>query len=468
MKATAVNGKGEQQSPSSGWKVLSVMSLAILAACGGGGGGGGGDSGSTSGSGGSAEQPAGGTTTSLTIDALPTGTHALYVNVNSSWADLNTAATAVGGAPVMGWNLRDVSKTMVAGMKVAFFGVSDLCDSDAANGPVVSGADAEFENAQSLTGVAATATRADLRWTPSGATSVCSAAAQNLTGPNWIFVNPADSGGGIGMLTQVGPDLKGNTPFLKATTSSGTDGNGYNANGLANFVAFRQAWNSANAIRPWVATSDGSTVDARVFSRQSMGAADVGSAPGATVQVKQQIMVSLINTECQKGTQRPCQIQYLFNTAAVRTGVSDWASYSPATQGRVWFDKAQAGLPIVAGLVPAQGKSVVDTDSGLTLYSSAGQESQHAAFSGQPFDLRISFVQLLNAARIVAARELGVSPSVVTDTQMAARWTSQWDQPSSWTLVAGTFGHEIYNDASSTVHSHIGGGLQSLYVGPVN
>lgn len=467
MKATVSNGQGERKSLSLGWVTLSLMGLAVLTACGGGGGGS-----TSSSSSGSTEQATGGTTTptttTLTVDALPTGTHALYVNVDSSWADLNTAAAAVGGTPVMGWNLRDTSKTMVAGMKVAFFGVSNLCDSDAANGPVVAGTDTDFAAAQALTGVAASATSADLRWTPSGATTVCSTAAQSLTGPNWIFVNPADSGGGIGMLTQAGPDLAGNTPFLQTTTSSGTDGNGYNANGLGNFVAFRQAWNSTNAIRPWQATSDGSTVDARVFSRQSMGAADVGSTSGTTVQVKQQIMVSLINTECQKGTQRPCQIQYLFNTAAVRTGVSDWASYSPATKGRVWFDAAQSGLPIVAGLVPAQGKSVVDTDSGLTLYSSAGQESQHAAFSNQPFDLRISFAQLLNAARIIAARELNVSPSTVTDTQMATRWTSQWDQPSSWTLVAGTFGHEIYNDASGTVHSHIGGGFQSLYIGPVN
>ena len=465
MKATANDGKGERKSLSPVWLTLSIVSLAVLAACGGGGGGS--DSASSS-SGGSSEQPSGSTTnTTVTIDALPSSTHALRVKVDASWSDLQTAAKAVGGAPVMGWNMRDTSKTMVPGMKIAFFGVSDLCDSNAANGPVVSGDDVQFARAQSLTGVAAAATRADLRWTPSGATTACGAAAQSLTGPNWIFVNPAASAGGIGMLTQVGPDLDGQVPFLKATSSSGIDGNGYNANGLANFVAFRQAWNSANAIRPWVASSDGAAVDARVLTRQSMGSADIGTGAGATVQVKQQVMVSLINTQCQKGVQRPCQIQYLFNTAAVRTGVTNWATYSPATKGKVWFDAAQAGLPIVAGLVPAKGKTVTDTDSGLALYSSAGVESQHATFSNQPFDMRISFSQLLNAARIIAARQLNISPSQVTDEQMAARWSAQWNQPASWTLVSSTFGHEIYNDASSTRHSHIGGGLQSLYVGPV-
>lgn len=465
MKATAMNGKGERKSLSQGWVALSIMSLAVLAACGGGGGGG--STGSTdSGTGGSSEQPTG-TDTTVTIDALPAETHALRVQVDASWSDLQTAATAAGGAPVMGWNMRDATKTMVPGMKVAFFGVSGLCDSNAANGPVASGDDTEFSRARALTGVTATATRTDLRWTPSGATTACGASAQNLTGPNWIFVNPADSGGGIGMLTQVGPDLDGQTPFLQATSASGIDGNGYNANGLANFVAFRQAWASSNAIRPWVGTADGAAVDARVLTRQSMGSADVGTGSGDTVQVKQQVMVSLINTECQKGLQRPCQIQYLFNTAAVRTGVTDWASHSPATQGRVWFDKAQAGLPIVAGLIPAKGKTVLDSDSGLALYSSAGVESQHAAFSSKPFDMRISFAQLLNAARIIAARQLEISPSQVTDEQMATRWSSKWNQPSSWTLVSSTFGHEIYNDAAGTRHSHIGGGLHSLYVGPV-
>ncbi|MCO5978608.1 hypothetical protein [Ideonella oryzae] len=465
MKATANEGKGKRKSLSPGWVALSVMSLAILAACGGGGGGTGGG-GSTSG--GTSEQPSGGTTdTSVTVDALPSATHALRVQVDSNWSDLQAAALAAGGTPVMGWNLRDTSKTMVPGMKVAFFGVSDLCDTDAANGPVVSGEDSQFSRAQALTGVAATATRTDLRWTPSGATTACAPSAQSLTGPNWIFVNPADSGGGIGMLTQVGPDLNGQPPFLQATSSSGIDGNGYNANGLANFVAFRQAWNTTSAIRPWAASSDGTAVDARVLTRQSMGSADVGTGSGATVQVKQQVMVSLINTECQKGTQRPCQIQYLFNTAAVRTGVTDWATYSPATNGKVWFDAAQAGLPIVAGLVPAKGKTVVDTDSGLALYSSAGAESQHATFSNQPFDMRVSFAQLLNAARIIAARQLGIAPAQVTEEQMAVRWSSQWNQPSSWTLVSSTFGHEIYNDAAGTRHSHIGGGLASLYVGPV-
>ena len=356
---------------------------------------------------------------------------------------------------------------MTPGMKIAFFGVSDECAADAANGPVTGGSDAEFSAAQVRTGMAADAVTAATRWTPSGSTPACGATAQDRSGPNWIFLNPSDTGGGIGMFTQGGLDAAGQKPFLTTTSPAGIDGTGYNANGLANFVAFRQAWNDANAIRPWLSSTDQAAVEARVVSHQSMGSADVGVNDGTTVQVKQQIMVSLINTECQKGVQRPCQIQYLFNTAAVRAGVTDWEAQSPSAQGKVWFDRVQAGLPIVAGMVPAKGGAVLDVETGLPLYRSAGAATQHGAFFNQPFDLRISFGELQNAARIVAARQMGIAASAVTDEQMAARWTAQWNQPQAWTLVSSTFGHEIYNAAATTRHSHIAGGFRDLYVGSV-
>lgn len=445
--------------PVARWMV-GALALAAMSACGGGGGA-------------AAEEPAGNTPgenpqggTTVLIDALPQGTQALKLAVDSRWADPAQAQALFGGETVAGWNIRDPQRAMVPGMKIAFFGVSDDCEADAANGPVVAGAAAGFASAQALTGMAADAVAEATRWTPSGRTPQCQASAQDKTGPNWIFLNPSDTQGGIGMLTQVGPDLSGQRPFLAATSPSGIDGTGYNANGLANFVAFRRAWNTESSIRPWLSGTDGSTVEARIVSRQSMGSTNVGPVDGQVVQVKQQIMVSLINTECQKGLQRPCQIQYLFNTAAVRAGVTDWEAHSPARDGKVWFDKAQAGLPIVAGLVPAQGGLVVDVESRLPLYRSAGAATQHQAFRDQPFDLRVSFAELQNAARIIAARQLGVSPAAVTDEQMATRWSAKWNSPQAWTLVSSTFGHEIYNAASTTRHSHIGGGFRDLYVGP--
>lgn len=442
------------------WRpLLGTLTLAALAACGGGGG-----ADTTVSAPGETPQSGG---TDLVIDALPTGTHALQLAVSSAWGSGDYQRGLLGGATVAGWNLRDPAVTMTPGMKIAFFGVSDDCAADAANGPVSGGVDAEFSAAQARTGMAADAVTSATRWTPSGSTPACGATAQDRTGPNWIFLNPSDTSGGIGMFTQGGLDTAGQKPFLTTTSPAGIDGTGYNANGLANFVAFRQAWNSDTAIRPWLSSTDQVAVDARVVSHQSMGSADVGVNDGTTVQVKQQIMVSLINTECQKGVQRPCQIQYLFNTAAVRAGVTDWEAQSPSAQGKVWFDRAQAGLPIVAGLVPAKGGAVSDVETGLPLYRSAGAATQHGAFFNQPFDLRISFGELQNAARIVAARQLGIAASAVTDEQMATRWSAQWNQPQAWTLVSSTFGHEIYNGAATTRHSHIAGGFRDLYVGSV-
>lgn len=438
----------------------SLLALAALAACGGGGGGAE-----------PAEQPSGvgggGTGGTVAIEALPEGTQAFRFEADERLADPGYVNRITGGQLAAGWNLRDPRVTMVPGMKVAFFGIANGCEEGASNGPVNAGADSEFRTKAALTAVPYDAVANTLRWTPSGATSACDSAAQGRTGPNWIFANPSSANGGVGMYSQVGPDSNGNPPLLAATSASGIDGTGYNANGLANFVAFRMNWGSDSAIRPWL--SGGSVVPARVVSRQSMGATATDAGSGKTIQVKQQVMVSLIHTECQKGLVRPCQIQYLINTAAVRSGltsVADWERHSPATQGRVWFDKVQAQLPIVAGLLPDKGQTVVDKDSGLPLYRSEGSRSVHGRFTGQNFDVRIEWDHLQNAARIIAARGLGVSPDEVTDAQMAERWTPRWNDAGAWTLVATTFGHEIYNDEADTRRSYIGGGFHNLYVGP--
>lgn len=442
--------------------LLSTLALAMLAACGGGGGAEP-DHETPSGVGGGGS----GVGAVVAIEPLPESAPAFHFEADQRLAQAAYVQGLTGGEVAAGWNLRDPRVTMVPGMKVAFFGIANGCADGASNGPVSAGDDTEFRAKAALTGVPHDAVTRDSRWTPSGALDVCDTSVHARTGPNWIFANPSAAGGGVGMYTQVGPQSDGSAPLLAATSASGIDGTGYNANGLANFVAFRMGWNSADAIRPWL--SGGEVVPARVVSRQSMGATATPADSAQTIQVKQQVMVSVINTECQKGDVRPCQIQYLFNTAAVRSGVegaAEWEAHSPARSGRVWFDKVQAQLPIVAGLIPAKGQTVVDKDSGLPLYRSEGAGTEHGPFSGQNFDLRIEWAQLQNAARIIAARGLDIAPAAVTDEQMAVRWTARWNDASAWTLVATTFGHEIYNDAADTKRSYIGGGFHNLYVGP--
>jgi hypothetical protein len=442
---------------------------ASLVACGGGGGG----------AGGSTETPqsvpetdpkqqqsAAGT---YVIDPLPTGTKAFRFSVTDQMQNLQNIGDSEYGPVAIGWNLRDAKRTMNPGMKILFWGDAQACNGGGLNGPVSAGPDDDFQQALLKTKVSGNAVTPQTRWTPSGNSDQCSADVQSKTGPTWIFINPV-FGGHVGMYTHVGPKSSGEAPFLQATGSAGIDGEGYNANGQANFVAFRQAWGAKTAIQPWK-NENGEVAEARVVMRQTLGSTEVGEYDGATVQVKQQAMISVINTECQKslkGKAGPCSIQYLFNTASVRAGVTDWEAKSPSQQGRVWFDKAQASIPIVAGMVPTVGKEVLDKNYSLALYRSEGNASLHSAKGDVDFDIRIRFSELLNGARIIAAEGLSTQPSEITDQNMVDRWGSQWNDPSKWTLVATMFGQEIYNDAFLARPSWIGGGFSTIYVGPAN
>lgn len=439
---------------------LSVTMLACLAACGGGGG-------SDSVAGETPEQPA--AVVPVKIDAVPTGTKAFHVSIDSKWADLTQVEGVTGGKAQLAWNMADPQKTMTPGMKVAFFGRSPDCGAaDITDGPVTSGADDEFALISGRTGISTTATTLNTRWTPSGATTSCAAAGQSRTGPHWIYVNPA-SGGGMAVYTSVGPDSTGRQPFLMATPATGTDGNGYNANGIATFVAFRHDWYSDNAVRPWL-DSQGALVEARLVARQSVGAMEVGSAStGVTSQVKQQVMFTVINTTCQKlnVSGAGCHVQYLFNTAAARAGISDWEAFSPSQSAHLWFDKDQGALPVIDGQVPGAGKAALEDGSKLSMYRSAGVATQHTTFSNQPFDIRISFSELMNGVRLIAGRALGIDAAAVTDANLAKVWGPDWNNPDKWTLISTTFGQEIHNSEFETRRAWIGGGFSEIYAGPV-
>jgi hypothetical protein len=455
------------------WLLLGTA-IASLVACGGGGTGGGSGNTDTSGT---TSQPTetpgstgGGTVdTPVVIEALPTGTRALNLVVDEHMMEPGNLLSLTGGGLQTGWNPKDPRTGLAPGMKVAFYGRANGCTATAANGPVTNGTDADFAAASSLTNLSTAAVASTTRWMPLGASASCDASTQTRSGPNQVFINASAQDGAIGLYTPIGPQTDGEPPFFSAFDSGGVDGSGYNANGLSTFVGFRQAWNAADAIRPWVHSQTGLSGNARVVSRQSIGSLETGSGNGQTVQLKQQIIVSLINTTCKKegvSVSGPCQIQYLFNTAIARAGVTDWESYQPAQTGRVWYDKVQGSMPIVAGLVPAAGKSVTDSSSGLPLYSSAGATSQHGTFKQLDFDLRISFEELKNAARIIAAAKLDASATNLSEADMQLVWGSQWDDPTRWTLVASMVGQESYSTAFKSQRAWIGGGFSSLYVGP--
>ena len=114
------------------------------------------------------------------------------------------------------------------------------------------------------------------------------------------------------------------------------------------------------------------------------------------------MMATFLNTTCLRNVSgQPCQVQYLFNTAIARSGVSNWSQVSWFKNGDVWFDPAQGGIPIVDGPIYASGQMTTDSKTRLPLFVSQGSATQHAAFSGRTFDVTISFDQLV--AEMVAA-----------------------------------------------------------------
>jgi len=438
----------------------------MLAACGGGGGGG--DTATEtpqdSGSSGNTSQGAGsGGDSTVQIEALSAASRSFNLQVDSQFFDAANIKNLTGGDLAAGWDLKSTNAALRPGMKVAFFGEAQGCDSAFIDGPVSAGADDAFVQAAQKTGVASVGTTAALRMTPQGVSGACDAANQDRTGPSWVYLNPSVSGAQVGMYTPSGPLADGSAPFLGAYGAKGADGNGSNAHITSTFVGFRMPWWATDAVRPW---GDQAGV-ARVVSNQSLGSFQVVN--DTTAQVKQQVVVSVINTACQamrSSVLGPCQAQYLFNTAIMRSGVSNWESYAPSTEGKIWFDAVQGSTPIISGLIPKAGTTVSDGDTGLPLYSSRGGATAHAAFTSQNFDVRIEFPQLINAVRVIAAQRLNVSASALSDAQLASVWGTAWNDPSQWAFVAVSVGQEVYNAASDSRNVWIGGGFRSLYVGP--
>lgn len=436
-----------------------ALFVAALTACGGGGGGGSATTETPAGTGGT-------TSGAVTIDALQTTLPAFNLQVSDSFTlDQTVSDLTAGGDLAAGWNLKSAAAALRPGMKVAFFGRATGCDSTLIDGPTSAGTDSELATIASRTGVSRTATPSTMRWTPQGVSGSCDSSNATRTGPSWVYVNPSASGGALGLYTQSGPTSEGTTPFLSPLGADGADGNGSNRHIIGTFVGFRRPWWSSTALQPWTDSSS----SARVVSAQSVNAYQVATDVSAINQVKQQVIVSVINKACQQNRSAvigPCQMQYLFNTVTMRGDVTDWEAYSPATQGRIWFDPVQGSTPIVAGLIPTSGKTVVDNESGLALYSSKGGGTQHATFTAQNFDLRVSFDQLVNAVRIIAAKRTDVAVASVTDEQVASVWGTSWNDPSQWVFVAASVGQELYNEAQDSRQIYIGGGIKSLYVGP--
>ncbi len=442
---------------------LALLCIASLSACGGGGGGGGAATETAQ----NINVPVPTPETVVQVDALNDGAQVFQFKVDAQLQDDAALQKAVGGTVYSAWNPKGSNALYAPGMKVNFFGRGSGCDAGAGDGPVDIGDDRVLPTVAAATGVATTNSTL-WRYAPSGGFSLCSQEARSLQGPNMVLINPQTGTGGVALYTRTGPDT-GVPSLLRPYDVNGQNGGGANAYINGTFVTFRQDWRSAPRF-PWLADQQVGIPSARIVATQGVAAMEVGTTVIADqpVQAKQQVSVNFISPTCMAGgasAKRPCQLQYVFNTAIERAGVDDWTAVSWFQNGKVWFDPAQGGTPIVDVPVATNGSTVVDGDSGLGLYVSRGNATQHGAFSSRDFDMRISFEQLANVLRIVAGRKNGVAPSVVSDAQMAELWGSDWNQRNAWALLSVGQAQEVHNPLAER-NALIGGSFQRLYVGP--
>lgn len=365
------------------------------------------------------------------------------------------------GSLFAAWNPNDPNTALKPGIKVMFFGAAQGCATDT-QGPLLSIPKARLSELASLTGLSASAVPDPLTWTPSGNAEGCDGSTRSRSGGSSVFINADDQRGAVAMLTTSGPQADGVVPFLGPFDAKGQNGAGANAFIAGSFVNFRHPWWKPDPLQPWLTNGV-----ARLQSIQSIGGLRVPAASSVTVQAKQQMMATFLNTTCARelGSQgKACQIQYLFNTGIQRTGVSDWSTVDWFNKPGIWFDPAQGNIPVVDGPVPVSGQSAVEPSMGVALYSSQGSSTQHKAFAGRVFDVAISFEQLQHVLRYTTAKAVSSPVASVSESQLQREWGSAWNQPSAWVLLSADIGQEVYNpDAGLRVE--IAGGFTSMYVG---
>jgi len=291
------------------------------------------------------------------------------------------------------------------------------------------------------------------RWAPSANTEQCVQSVRDQVGDSFVHVNEDPEKGGIGIFTFTGPDQKGRRSFFRQFDNNGKNGTGANANIEGTFVAFRFDWQKGNTVRPW---AGGKLPDeqhkAEFRTVQSVAVASEGSESvgqvGESIQAKQQIIAAFINHSCFKngGNKKGmCQLQYLFNVAVYRAGVTDWDAAKWFKFAGVFVDPAQGGIPVVHGPIGRSGETTVDEGSGLELYTSMSDSSHHDVFIDKEFRIQVSFSQLKNALKIIAGKQLKRMPNQVNSSDLETVFGKQWGDSNEWLLLSVNVSQEVHN-----------------------
>ncbi|SDY85768.1 hypothetical protein SAMN05421755_10565 [Nitrosomonas sp. Nm33] len=366
------------------------------------------------------------------------------------------------------WNANDPTAVLKPGMKVMFFGRAEGCNSRAGNGPVKNYGSSQFSQASELTGIPLAREGKGGRWAPSGDTAHCEKSVHAEVADTFVHVNKDPVHGGIGIFTFTGPDQTGHSSFFRPYSKRGKNEKGINASIEGAFVMFRFDWKKENAVRPWATGSE--VVDQRkVEFRTVQNVATLSLGEEITtntsdpMQAKQQLISSFINRSCFLETKKKCQLQYLFNTAVYRNGITNWDSVKWFKEGGVFLDPGQKGMPVVRGPIKRRGETIKDSQSGLTLYSSLGEPTQHMEFRDKVFRMQVSFAQLKNALTIITAKLLRKPPNQISSEDLSSIFGSRWDDPSEWLLLSVGIGQEIHNP-DENVRVFLGGGVREIQV----
>ncbi len=366
------------------------------------------------------------------------------------------------------WNANDLNMVLKPGMKVMFFGRAEGCDARAANGPVKNYGNLRFSQALEFTGIPLASEGLGNRWTPSGDTAYCEKSIHDQVADSFVHVNEDPVHGGIGMFTFTGPDQTGHPSFFRPYSKLGKNEKGINANIEGTFVAFRFDWRKENTVRPWATGAQ--VVDRRKVefrAVQNVAAVSLGEGVNTNtsepIQAKQQFISSFINRACFLEARKLCQLQYLFNTAVYRSGVTNWDSVNWFKDGKLFIDQGQKGMPVISGPIKQPGEAVKDSDSGLILYTSLGDPTQHIEFKDKVFRIQVSFAELKNALTIITAKLVRKKTNQISSKDLSLIFGPRWDDPAEWFLLSVSIGQEIYNPYEN-IPAFLGGGVQEIQV----
>jgi hypothetical protein len=184
------------------------------------------------------------------------------------------------------------------------------------------------------------------------------------------------------------------------------------------------------------------------------------------VQAKQQLMVTLLNRQCnrERGSESICQVQYMPHPAIMRSGVSDWSQVSWFQHVSLIFDPAQARLPVLSGPIAPKGQSNNFRQPPVALWTSQGDPTQHGAFENARFSISISRAQFVQGLKLIAARMDRGSETDVPPARIQPYFGSKWNDSSEWGVLSVHVAQEVHNPAEAE-EAYIGGGFTSLVVG---